>query len=405
MPSHRNHAGVLALATVGAMIALAPAAQEASEADRLRDLEQAIHEGRDRRESLEADAARAEVELSALRGGLISAAASAREREAEVTQLERRLESLEAEERAKSVDLARQRAALTATLGALMRLSRRPTEALIAMPVAAVDTVRTSKLLAATIPILVDEADALGAEVEVAKRLREEIVAEQHQLARALTALGKEQQLIRRLLDRKSTMRHRARAEVVTVEQRLRRMAAEAEDLRALVSSLAAPAPPVVSGDIAVAPEQRMPFSANRGAMPTPVQGRLMAQFGELNELGIRARGVSIEARPSAQVVAPHDGHVVFAGTFRSYGRLLIIAHGEGYHTLLAGLDRIDCEVGQWVLAGEPVGQMSDREKKPVLYVEVRREGEPVNPLAWLAEGGWLSNGAWLSQDDDKVSG
>jgi septal ring factor EnvC (AmiA/AmiB activator) len=124
-----------------------------------------------------------------------------------------------------------------------------------------------------------------------------------------------------------------------------------------------------------------------------------MAQFGELNELGIRARGVSIETRPSAQVVAPHDGHVVFAGTFRSYGRLLIIAHGEEYHTLLAGLDQIDCEVGQWVHAGDPVGQMSDHEKKPVLYVEVRQEGEPVNPLAWLAEG------AWLSEDDDKVSG
>ena len=259
MPSHHSHVCVLTLATVGAMIALAPAAQEVSEADRLRDLQQAIHEGRDRRESLEADAARAEVELSALREGLISAAASAREREAEVTQLERRLESLEAEEQAKSADLARQRAALSATLGALMRLSRRPTEALITMPVAAVDTVRTSKLLTATIPILVDEADVLGAEVEVAKRLREEIVAEQHQLARALTALGKEQQLISRLLDRKSTMRHRTRAEVVTMEQRLRRMAAEAEDLRALVSSLAAPAPPVVSGDIAVAPSNARP--------------------------------------------------------------------------------------------------------------------------------------------------
>ena len=76
---------------------------------------------------------------------------------------------------------------------------------------------------------------------------------------------------------------------------------------------------------------------------------------------------------------------MVFAGPFKGYGQLLIIDHGEGYHSLLAGLDRIDAQLGNPVLAGEPVGTMSDTGEAPVLYVEFRRNNEPVNPLPWLA--------------------
>jgi septal ring factor EnvC (AmiA/AmiB activator) len=93
-----------------------------------------------------------------------------------------------------------------------------------------------------------------------------------------------------------------------------------------------------------------------------------------------------IETRPAAQVIAPFDGRVVFAGDYRRYGQLLIIAHGEGYHSLLAGLGNIDVVVGQWVLAGEPVGRMTQADGRvPELYVEIRRNGEAINPQSWLA--------------------
>jgi murein hydrolase activator len=74
----------------------------------------------------------------------------------------------------------------------------------------------------------------------------------------------------------------------------------------------------------------------------------------------------------------------VFAGPFRGYGQILIIAHGDGYHSLLAGLDRVDSLVGQWLLAGEPVGTMADSADQPRLYLELRHNNQPINPAPWL---------------------
>ena len=120
-----------------------------------------------------------------------------------------------------------------------------------------------------------------------------------------------------------------------------------------------------------------------KGRIPYPVKGTVVKKFGELTEAGISSKGIVIATRANAQVISPYDGTVLFAGPFRGYGELLIIEHGDGYHTLLAGLGRLDTSVGQSLLAGEPVGVMTDA-GKPTLYVELRKNGQPVNPASWL---------------------
>jgi len=106
---------------------------------------------------------------------------------------------------------------------------------------------------------------------------------------------------------------------------------------------------------------------------------------------------MSIATRANAQVTTPVDGRVVYAGNFRSYGRLLIISAGEGYHVLLAGLDKVNVSVGQFILAGEPVGIMSETSAnntaaadlesngRPILYVEFRKNGTSIDPSPWWA--------------------
>lgn len=137
---------------------------------------------------------------------------------------------------------------------------------------------------------------------------------------------------------------------------------------------------------LAPVPKVRQHVRAARGAFAMPARGKLISRFNETTVPGLSTKGIIIETRALAQIVAPFDGRVAFAGPFREYGLLLIIDHGEGYHTLLAGMGRIDARLHQHVLAGEPVGVMGPLNgEKPKLYVELRKKGYPINPLPWLA--------------------
>ena len=142
-------------------------------------------------------------------------------------------------------------------------------------------------------------------------------------------------------------------------------------------------------------PPSLRPFPQAKESLTLPVRGEIVRLYGQESDLpGTTSKGVVLRSRAGAQVVAPFDGKIAYAGPFRGYGLILIIDHGERYHTILAGFDRIDAVVGQWVLAGEPVAQMGDPAGgNPELYLELRRTGQAINPLPWLAT------------NDDKVRG
>ena len=367
-----------------ALWAVAPAAAAAEEAprQRLEAIERALHEGRERARELEREAGALEREVGDLRARLIAAAAAARREETAVVALERRLRAFEAEEASRSADLKRRHQALAATLGALQRLAYRPPEALIVSAAPPVETLRSALLLGALVPELEARAAALGAELSALKAVREEVAEEKQQLVGALARLDKERQALDRLIERQARRHQSASAAYLEQQRRLARLAAESKDLHSLMARIAnTPAAP----DVDPAPPRRS-FMAARGTMPFPVLGTIARRFGEPGEFGRATKGITILARRGAEVIAPHDGRIVFAGPFRGYGLLLIISHGERYHTLIAGMARIDGVVGQRLLAGEPVGRMGEAtDLQPRLYVELRRAGEPINPLPWLS--------------------
>tara|TARA_B100000214_G_scaffold200987_1_gene145590 strand:- start:438 stop:1127 length:690 start_codon:yes stop_codon:yes gene_type:complete len=129
-----------------------------------------------------------------------------------------------------------------------------------------------------------------------------------------------------------------------------------------------------------------LPFGSRKGLIFYPVEGRLVMRYGHPIANGQSHKGLTLKTGKLAQVIAPYEGKVAFSGPFRSYGELLIIEHKGGYHTLLAGMERIDVMVGQWLLTGEPVGAMGlEGTRSPALYMEIRRNSQPINPLPWLA--------------------
>jgi murein hydrolase activator len=141
--------------------------------------------------------------------------------------------------------------------------------------------------------------------------------------------------------------------------------------------------------------EPSIAFANSQGLLPMPVQGRLLIKYGQAGIDGAASKGVHIEARPGAQVVSPCDGRILYAGPFRSYGQLLIIDPGGGYHVVIAGMDRIEVTQGQNVLEGEPIAIMGVEARsgektnaRPNLYVEFRRDQQSIDPAPWWSAGG-----------------
>ena len=153
------------------------------------------------------------------------------------------------------------------------------------------------------------------------------------------------------------------------------------------------------AGKVAMLQPGRMqpsiPFANSQGLLPLPVQGEILVRFGQSDQDGASSKGIHLETREDAQVISPCDGLILYAGPFRSYGQLLIINPGGGYHVVIAGMDRIDVQQGQYVLAGEPIAAMGTAThtgerspKRPTLYVEFRRDQQSIDPEPWWSLGG-----------------
>lgn len=396
-----------ALIVAGGVAFAASAASPKDAERRLQDLEQAIEKDRQRKGKLEAQASRLQRELDTLRSESVAAAAAMRTYEGEILRLEERLTELATVEADKKQRLTEERAQAGRATMALQRIARHPPEALIAQPIGPSDMVRSAILLRAAVPAIERRAARLKQDLNQLAFAREEIKSRRLELAAAVEGLARERQRLSVLAERKSVLQRQVTVESAEAERRLQTMADEAANLMELLTRIEeqrqaraaeekrrsarrpeAPASTAPRSSASrVAPEATRPITSARGNLPFPVIGRLAGRYGQPTETGLTRKGIAIEASPDAAVIAPYDGHVVFAGKFRGYGQLLIIEHSEGYHTLLAGMARIDCVIGQWVAAGEPVGAMGRQADngKPTLYVELRRNGQPINPLPWLA--------------------
>ena len=417
-----------ALLLAGALVAVAEetGAPEpgSTVGDKLKEVEKALEKSRREDQALERKTNTLGRQIAKLRDDLIGAAKRAQDHEKAVTALHQSIAALNASHRAKTRALKLRHARLVEMIGALQRLARQPPEALIALPSAPQDTLRSAILLRAAVPQLEAQAKALRAELENLAKLKADIAAKQSALAKESGSLSGQRARLTKLLARKSALEQSTREQRQTAHARALRLAARAKNLRELLAGietarkrrvrtekfarlvlrppLTTPAPrlpkkperparttppadPTAAGRLRLRGPQR-PFRLARGQLVFPAQGPVVRRFGTKNTFGGKTKGITIETLPAAQIVAPYDGQVAFSGHFRDYGQLLIIEHGGGYYTLLAGLRRIDAVASQWLLAGEPVGIMARPEKgSPELYIELRRDGRPINPLPWLA--------------------
>ena len=346
-----------------------------------------------------AEQARARAEIMArdianLQNEMVTTARAVQRHETQVVALKTRLQALERLLERKTSDLRDGRAKFGRVLAAMQRIAQFPPEALIAQPVKPADTVRTAILLRTAVSEIDRQATEIRDELDFLVKARTEIASRKQTLEETSELLDRERRRLGALMSRKKVLKRRADKEALAAERRIAELAGKAKTLRELLKGIARERerakkarPPEDKKDNAhaVVPPLR-PISKARGSLSLPVSGKITGRYGEKTDGGLSRKGLTIATPPGAQVTATYDGTVVYAGKFRGYGLLLIIEHGEGYHSLLAGMTRIDVEQGQKILAGEPVGIMEQSESgQPVLYVELRRDGQPINPQPWLA--------------------
>ncbi len=353
-----------------------------------------------------------------LNQSLIDSAARLRAGEAKVTAAEARLKPLDESERGIRQSLDGRRAAIAEVLASLQRIGRNPPPAMMVRPEDALASIRTAIMLGAVLPDMRVQAESLAADLADLVRIRRDILDEKARLKRDADALSEERQRTALLIEERQKKQIETEKAIAAERRKSAELARQADDLKDLIGKLeqnldkktrAARAADRGTGDksgngrIDLAalkdPGRLNPavaFASARGHLPLPVNGVRIREFGASDGTGTSEKGLSIATRAGAQVTSPCDGWVVYAGSFRNYGQVLILNAGGGYHVVLAGMEQISVDVGQFVLTGEPVAVMgsgrvaatlSSGSSQPVLYVEFRRDGTPVDPSPWWAAG------------------
>jgi septal ring factor EnvC (AmiA/AmiB activator) len=357
---------------------------------------------------------------------LIEAASRLRTVEGRVAETEARLKPLDDSERGIRQSLSGRRAAIAEVLASLQRIGRNPPPAMMVRPEDALASIRTAIMLGAVLPDMRIQAETLAADLSDLVRIRRDIAEEKERLQRDVTALIEERQRVALLMGERQKRQADTEKAIEEERRKATSLARQVDNLKDLIGKVeqgldaktrsertatrAADEKPINSRiDLAALkdPGRLAPavaFASARGHLPLPVNGARIREFGAPDSLGSTEKGLTIATRAGAQVTAPCDGWVVYAGSFRNYGQVLILNAGGGYHVVLAGMERISVDVGQFVLTGEPVAVMGSGSQvaatlasgsnQPVLYVEFRKDGTPVDPSPW-----------WAASEGEKVRG
>jgi septal ring factor EnvC (AmiA/AmiB activator) len=355
---------------------------------------------------------------------IIESAARVDSVEERIAKTQERLEPLDDREQAMRNSLQQRRGLIGEILAALQRIGRNAPPGLMLRAEDALASVRSAMVLGAVLPEMRQQVEVLALDLAELLRLRKQIAEEREALDRDLRLLAHDRLRLSLFIEQRQKRQAEAEKALAEERQRAAQLGHEAENLNQLIAKLdqgrdgtatiaphSTPDRKSLDGKPSLValndPGRLSPaiaFGSAKGMLPLPVTGARIKEFGAADGLGGTEKGLSIATRPAGQITAPCDGWVVYAGTFRHYGQLLILNAGGGYHVLLAGMERISVDLGQFVVTGEPVAVMgggaqsaavrAGRISQAILYVEFRKDGIPVDPGPW-----------WATTEGQKVRG
>ncbi|MDI7863094.1 murein hydrolase activator EnvC [Rhizobiaceae bacterium n13] len=377
-----------------------------------------------------------EKNSASIRDALIASAQRRKDFEARINDSEKKLADLQLKNDRVHQSLRARRGLLAEVLAALQRMGRNPPPALLVTPDDALASVRSAILLGAVVPGIRKETDKLAADLNALIELAAAINAEKANLSTSIANNLEEERRMDLLLAENDKLSRQNAAELQREQQRSEELAGKATSLEGLIASIeneissvreaAAAAKAEEERRRLMTEEQRerarelaesgvpdknriapaYAFSELKSKLDLPVSGDVIRRFGEPDGTGHPARDMVVATSAGAVVTAPADGLVVFAGQFRSFGQVVILNAGDGYHMVLSGMDRITTRQGQFVFAGEPLAVMGAKRvasatalaletDRPTLYIEFRKDGKPVDPRPW-----WIASDTGKARND-----
>ncbi len=231
--------------------------------------------------------------------------------------------------------------------------------------------VLTSAVLSGAANRFEEEIDNANKQIAELEKIRNARAIEKEKLDRTAKKYGKEKNQLDKLLKTRSAQNEKLKNEQLALQKKLRELSARAKSISELSAGV---------GSSEMSADSRF----SRRKLNLPVRGRVVVRFGEKTALGLKSDGWRVRTRGDALVMAPADGVVKFADSFRGFGRVVIMSHKNGYNTVMTNLGNIDVALEQEVLAGEPIGRMNP--DKPEMYLEVRRGNNAVDPARLFRE-------------------
>ena len=376
--------------------------------DELKKVEKQVLEQSLEHKKLQAQATQINLEISAVNKEMIKTAKKIQNNEDRLTLMENHLTLLEKDLQKTQETFTKEDIYLIDLLTALQNLAMKPTESLLVQPLSPVEIIRSAMILRETVPYLEENAANLRAKLQNISLKKDKIEKQIAEISKQKVLLQSEHARMTQLARKKSRLRNSVEIKSEQTKKNMDKLASQAQDLRDLLSKLEKQrlekerkeaerrrkeevlrkleekkSDDLIKSETPAITNIASGFAKAKGSLPMPARGVITTRYGEQKVKGVSSKGLTVSTRAKAQVISPFDGAVVFAGPFRGYGDMIIVEHGDGYLSLLAGLGSIDVEPGQMLLAGEPVGQMPE-ETNSELYIEIRKDNHPINPAAWF---------------------
>ncbi len=322
-------------------------------------------------------------EVQDLRQQSTDLAADLQENERKVDAEEKRANILNDRLAAKEKDFAARKQEYADTISSLLRLQRIPPTAIIADPQHMTQVLQTAQVMQQVNGALAARAAQLRGELEELRKLRDEASASKEKLAKTSAELNEQHKRLDRDLAKRQEAQKQLSSDLASAQARVAQLSEESASLQELIGKLEANRTAMAQRG---APERHI-VSTKQGRWKLPVSGKVLHSYGERKSENESYRGIVLASRPGGTVVSPAAGEVVFTGPFRDYGRMVLVKHGNGMISLLAGMGRIAVSLNQQVGAGEPLGSMGE-EPTPSLYYELREDSKPIDPADWFANLG-----------------